>query len=63
MPGKAPAAMKISELKDELLDYWVAKASDMAEVHVVDSTALSMAADGNRRSIGLRADRSLNGRE
>ncbi len=32
--------MKISELKDELLDYWVAKASDMEEVHVVDSHCL-----------------------
>ena len=41
----APAAMKISELKDELLDYWVAKASDMAEVHVVDSHCL---VNGNR---------------
>ena len=30
----------ISELKDELLDYWVAKASDMTEVHVVDSRCL-----------------------
>jgi hypothetical protein len=28
--------MKVSELKDELLDYWVAKANDMAEIQVVD---------------------------
>lgn len=32
--------MKVSELKGELLDYWVAKANDVAEVHVVDSRCL-----------------------
>ena len=29
--------MKVSELKDELLDYWVAKANGVTEVHVVDA--------------------------
>ena len=29
--------MRVSELKDELLDYWVAKANDVEEVHVIDS--------------------------
>ncbi|MDQ3186825.1 MAG: DUF2591 domain-containing protein [Pseudomonadota bacterium] len=32
--------MKVSELKDELLDYWVAKANDVAEVRVMDSHCL-----------------------
>lgn len=32
--------MKVSELRDELLDYWVAKASGVAEVRVVDSHCL-----------------------
>lgn len=32
--------MKVSELKDELLDYWVAKANDLADVHVIDSHCL-----------------------
>ncbi|PTR06190.1 uncharacterized protein DUF2591 [Nitrosospira sp. Nsp5] len=32
--------MKVSELKDELLDYWVAKANDVADVHVIDSHCL-----------------------
>jgi hypothetical protein len=32
--------MKVSELKDELLDYWVAKANDVTEVHVVDGRCL-----------------------
>lgn len=32
--------MKVSELKDELLDYWVAKANDVAEVHVMDGHCL-----------------------
>ena len=55
--------MKVSELKDELLDYWVAKANDVVEVQVVDSHCLVMAADGNRRSTGPRVGRLLNGRE
>jgi hypothetical protein len=29
--------MKVSELKDELLDYWAAKANGATEVHVIDS--------------------------
>ena len=29
--------MKVSELKDELLDYWAAKANGVTEVHVIDS--------------------------
>ena len=29
--------MKVSQLKDELLDYWVAKADGVTEVHVVDA--------------------------
>ena len=29
--------MKVCELKDELLDYWVARADNAAEVHVIDS--------------------------
>ncbi len=29
--------MRVSELKGELLDYWVAKANDVEEVHVIDS--------------------------
>jgi len=32
--------MKVSELKDELLDYWVAKADGVTEVHVVDAHCL-----------------------
>jgi hypothetical protein len=32
--------MKVSDLKDELLDYWVAKANNAAEVHVVDAHCL-----------------------
>jgi len=28
--------MRVSELKDELLDYWVARANNAAEVHVID---------------------------
>jgi hypothetical protein len=32
--------MKVSELKDELLDYWVAKANDMTEIQVVDGHCL-----------------------
>ncbi|SFH33953.1 Protein of unknown function [Nitrosospira sp. Nsp14] len=32
--------MKVSELKDELLDYWVAKANGVIEVHVVDAHCL-----------------------
>jgi hypothetical protein len=34
------AHMKVSELKDELLDYWVAKANDMTEIQVVDGHCL-----------------------
>ena len=32
--------MKVCELKDELLDYWVAKAEGMEEVHVVDARCI-----------------------
>jgi hypothetical protein len=32
--------MKVSDLKDELLDYWVAKADRASEVHVVDAHCL-----------------------
>jgi hypothetical protein len=32
--------MKVSELKDELLDYWVAKANDVTEVRVLDAHCL-----------------------
>lgn len=32
--------MKVSELKDELLDYWVAKANGATEVRVVDAHCL-----------------------
>ena len=34
--------MKVSELKDELLDYWVAKANGVTEVHVVDAWAIAL---------------------
>ncbi len=45
IPLRKRAIMKVSELKNELLDYWVAKANDVAEVHVIDSHCLI---NGNR---------------